>query len=149
MKRLLILVWTVIMAPTAFAQSNAFIDNVVTGEGISAGQAAYLVLVASDNIGEDADAIRAFELLGQLKWLPPGLTVDKKISHAEYSYILIKAFGIKGGIFYSLFPGPRYAYRELRHLVVIQGSTDPDMPVSGTEAMRMIGRIFDVKGVRE
>jgi len=149
MKRLLVICMTLFISSVAFAQSNSFIDNVLAGSGINAGQAAYLVLVASDNISDDADEARAFELLTQLKWVPEGLTVDRKITHAEYSYILMRAFGVKGGIFYSMFPSTRYAYRELKHLVVIQGSTDPDMPVSGPEAMRMIGRIFDVKGVKQ
>lgn len=149
MRKIPIIIVIMLIASALYAQSNGFIDDVLNGTGITGGEAAYLVLVASDNISDDADASRAYELLGQLKWIPPHLTAEKKITHAEYSYLLMKAFAIKGGIFYHLFPSPRYAYRELKNLVVIQGSTDPDMPVSGPEAMRMIGRIFDVKGVKQ
>ena len=149
MKGFLVIILAVFFSSLTFGQANDFIDKVLEGSGINGGEAAYMVLVASDNIGDDANATRAFELLEQLKWVPEGLTIDKKINHAQYAYMLMKAFGVKGGIFYSMFPSPRYAYRELRHLVVIQGATDPEMPVTGSEAMRIIGRIFDVKGVKQ
>lgn len=131
------------------AQSNDFIDSVIDSPALSAEQAAYLILVASDNLGDDSDAARAWELLEQLGWVPPGVKADSRLVYSEFCHMLMKAFGIKGGIMYQLFPGPRYAYRDLRHLVVVQGSTDPMMPVSGTGAMKMIGRIFDVKGVEK
>lgn len=149
MRRLALVIFLLAAAASAYAQSNAFIDRVLAGKGLTGGEAAYLALVASGNIGDDADEARSFELLGQLKWVPGDLSKDRPITHAEYAYILMRAFGIKGGLLYSLFPSPRYAYRELCYLVVIQGATDPAMPVSGSEAMRIIGRVFDVKGVKQ
>lgn len=139
----------ILLASGLEAQSNEFIDQVLQGSGITGKQAAYLVLVASENMGDDADAERAFEMLSQFGWVPSGLVGDQTISTAQYAYILMKAFGVQGGLFYSWFPSPRYAYRELRKLVVIQGNTDPDQDVTGFQAMRMIGRMFDVKGVSQ
>ena len=131
-----------------FAQSNDFIDSVIADEGITISQAAYLVMVASDNLGDDVDAARAFDLLKQLSWVPEGMKPDDTVTYAQFSYILMKAFSIKSGFMFELFPSPRYAYRELIHQVVIQGATDPDLVVSGTGAMHMLSRIFDVKGIK-
>jgi outer membrane protein OmpA-like peptidoglycan-associated protein len=41
------------------------------------------------------------------------------------------SFGIKGGILYSIFKSPHYAYRELVYRGIIQGRVSPKMPVSG------------------
>jgi hypothetical protein len=149
MKRTGLLLLALLWVLPLFAQSNDFIDNVIGGQAITGAQAAYIILVASENLSDDADDSRAFEMVEQLGWVPPGLTATSTINYGEFSYILMHAFGVKGGFMYQLFPTPRYAYRELRFQVVLQGATDPLMPVSGAGAMRMIGRIFDVKGVEK
>lgn len=133
----------------AIGQSNDFVDGLIASDSVSVGQAAYLVLVASDNLGEDADAARAFELLGTFGWAPTGASADAPILLKDYAYLLMSAFGLRGGLMYALFPGPRYAYRQLVSSFVIQGRSDPDMAVSGPVAVRMLGRVFDVKGIAE
>lgn len=132
-----------------FAQSNQFIDELLSSPGVTVGQAALLVLVASDNLGEDADAARAFDLLESLGWVPKGKVAESKIKISEYSFMLMNAFGVKGGVLYSIFPSPRYAYREMISKVVIQSRSDPDMLLGGAMALRMLGRIFDIKGVAQ
>ncbi len=132
-----------------FAQSNEFIDELLSNPAVSMGQVSYLVLVASDNLNEDADESRAFGLLGKLGWAPPGLRISDPVNLRTYAYILMRAFGLKGGYMYRLFPGPRYAYRELASLQVIQGKADPSNPVDGITAVRMLGRVFDVLGVTQ
>jgi hypothetical protein len=56
------------------------------------------------------------------------------------------AFGIKGGIMYSLFPGPRYAYRELLHLKLIQGRADENFTLSGERLLQILGRVLQYTG---
>ncbi|MBU0929239.1 MAG: hypothetical protein KKA67_15915 [Spirochaetes bacterium] len=137
------------VAAGAFCQSNEFIDRLLESDSMTTGQAAYLVLVASDNLGEDADEARAFELLENFGWVPRGATIDAPILIKDYSYLLMKAFGLNGGMLYAMFPGPRYAYRQLVASLVIQGRSDPDMTLSGSFAVRILGRVFDVKGISQ
>ncbi len=149
MKRAIVLFLAVVLSGAVFAQSNVFVDELLASPAVNVGQVAFLVLVASDNLGEDADATRAFELLENLGWAPKGKTADSTIKISEYSLMLMKAFGIKGGVLFTFFPNPRYAYREMVSKVVIQSKSDPDMPIDGTTAIRMLGRIFDIKGVSQ
>jgi hypothetical protein len=149
MNRLSVLLIVGLCAATGlFAQSNEFVDNLLSNPSVSLGQVSYLVLVASDNLGEDADEVRAFELLGNLGWAPPGMEPSDPVNLRTYAFMLMRAFGLKGGYMYRLFPGPRYAYRELASLQVIQGKSDPLDPVEGATAVRMLGRVFDVLGVK-
>ncbi|HCM27500.1 MAG: hypothetical protein A2Z99_07820 [Treponema sp. GWB1_62_6] len=128
------------------AQSNEFIDGLLETPAVTLGQVSYLVLVASDNLGEDADEARAFEQLESLGWAPSGGKAGDPVTLAAFSSVLMQAFGLKGGLMYSFFPNRRYAYRELASLQVIQGRSDPGDRVDGIMAVRMLGRIFDVTG---
>jgi len=146
--KMCVLLGALLLTEGLFAQSNEFIDQVIVTPSLRADEAAYLVLTASDNLSDDADPQRSFEFLQELGWAP-GLAADTRITYGQFASVLMNAFGIPGTLLYQLFPTPRYAYRDLCQLVVIQGATDPDMPVSGAAALRMIGRVFDVQGVEE
>jgi hypothetical protein len=131
-------------ACAAVAQSNEFIDSLLASKAATVGQVSYLVLVASDKLGEDADQAKAFEQLQSLGWAPKNAAVDDPIRLASYSYILMRAFDLKGGVMYSWLPSPRYAYRELASRQLIQGRSDPQEKVDGSAAVRILGRVLDV-----
>lgn len=150
MKRtLLVSFFFLMLGVYAYSQSNDFLDGLLETDNINYGQAAYLVLVASDNLGEDADVNRAFELLGSFGWTAETINLESNIRLKDYSYLLMRAFGLQGGLMYTIFPSPRYAYRQLVSSLVIQGRSDPGNFVSGEMAIRMLGRIFDVKGINQ
>jgi hypothetical protein len=64
----------------------------------------------------------------------------------EYAYILMKAFHMQGGIMYSIFPGPRYASRELAFLEMIPGSASSGRTLSGEEVIRILGNVLGSRG---
>jgi hypothetical protein len=47
---------------------------------------------------------------------------------------------------YTLFPGPRYGYRELAYRKIIQGRAYSAMPVSGERLLRILSRALDCSG---
>lgn len=149
MKRVMLVSIFIMIGIYAYSQSNEFVDRLLETDSVNYGQAAYLVLVASDNLGEDADEARAFELLQNFGWAADSLTAGQVIDLKGYSFLLMQAFGLPGGLMYMLFPSPRYAYRQLVSSLVIQGRSDPAKLVSGEQAIRMLGRIFDVKGIAQ
>ncbi len=147
MKRFVFLTVFLLSALFVSSQTNEFVDSLLSEASVDYGQISYLVLVASDNLSEDSDPAHAYELLENLGWAPKAGSVESSVDLANYAYILMRAFGMKGGIMYSFFPSPRYAYRELVARQVIQGRSDPDMKLDGIVAVRMLGRVFDVIGV--
>lgn len=148
-KRLAIVVIVSATAMAAFGQSNEFLDSLVQSKAVTFGQVSYLVLVSSDNIGEDTDVGRAFEFLQHVGWAPRRAKVDATIRLDEYALILSRAFDIRGSLMARLFPSPHYAYHSLASLEVIQGKSDPSMSVSGVQAIQMLGRVFDVLGLNK
>jgi hypothetical protein len=129
-----------------FAQSNVFLDGFLASDSPGVRDVAYLVLVSSDTIGEDAGADRAFALGKELGWISQTRDPESPVSLAEYSFFVMKAFGRKGGVMFSLVPSPRYAYREMVIQGMIQGKTDPDQRLSGVMALRIMGRCLDKWG---
>jgi hypothetical protein len=57
----------------------------------------------------------------------------------------MRALDIPGGIMYSMFPGPRYAAREIAYLGFVRGSGAPGRTVSGNEVMYILGRVLEWK----
>jgi hypothetical protein len=50
---------------------------------------------------------------------------------------------------YSLFPGPRYAYRELIYKGILQGRQDRSWKVSGFWLVTIAGRVLEESGAEE
>jgi len=130
----------------AFAQSGAEIDKLLSTDEVSLSLAARYVLPAADILPADATTESSFTAALEKGWLPADAVSDAPIRLAELSFLITKAFDIKGGAMYSIFPGPRYAYRELLYLRVIQGMSDPKQTVSGERLMRILGRVLDRQG---
>ncbi|MFW5695704.1 MAG: hypothetical protein ACOCYB_11090 [Alkalispirochaeta sp.] len=123
------------------AQSNEFIDGVLEQDQITYGNAAYLLLVGSGDLDESASVADARDRF-ESGPAALGRGVDEPVTLGEYSLLAMDAFGITGGMMYTLVPSPRYAARELSFRDVIQGRAYPRMDISGERAMRLIGRVL-------
>jgi len=155
MKRIVcIAVAALLIAVGAFGQSAQRIDEILETQATTFGHAAYLILTAMGNISEEADFQEAFtemkayaeaQNFGNAA-IRDSVTAEDSISTKNYAFLLMKAFNIKGGMMYRIYPCPRYAYRDLQYLAVIQGKTDPDAPITGTEMLQMLGRIEPWQG---
>ena len=127
------------------AQSNEVLDALLEEETTSFGQAAYLVLTASARISDDTTpAEAAAEIAGQ-GWTVPARAAEEPLTLGEYSFLLMQAFELKGGVMYRIIPGPRYAGRELAYLQFIKGNTSPYRTFSGEEAIGILGRLMEWK----
>jgi len=133
----------ILAAGSAQAQTSAFMDQMMVSKSVNWGQAAYLVLVASDNLAEDATEQRSLDLLKELKWADAGIDAEKPIALNQFSFLLMKAFGIPGGMLYTFFPGPRYAFKELTFKYILSSDEDPDQTIDGPEGIRILGKVMD------
>ena len=130
-----------------YSQSNEVIDALLEQKEASIGSAAYIVLSAAGLLSDDTGIEDAFLALKEQKWIKikEEKTPNSPVKLGEFSFILMKAFDIKGGILYSIFPGTRYAAKELACLGFIDGDKSPYRYVSGEEVLQMLGSILDLK----
>jgi len=104
------------------------------------------VLEAADNTMNNEQGTinnwEAFRYVSDLGWLPQNATATDTARLDGLSLLIMKAFGLKGGAFYTLFQNPHYAYRELQYKKMIEGKTAPAMPVSGDLLLFILSRVL-------
>jgi len=117
------------------------IETLLRAHTVTYAQAARFVLEASNTmttaVHEDA-----FQYAQEQGWLPKNAEAGDTARLDGIAFLLMRSFGLKGGIFYTLIPNPRYAYRELAYIDAIQGRADPAMAVSGEKLLFITGRIL-------
>ncbi len=134
------------LALPAAAQSNQLLDKLLDEKEARFADVVSLTLTAAKLLPETATPQEAIQTLQQQGWKVQVASADAPISLGDYSYLLMKAFKISGGVLYSLFPGPRYACRELGFLKIIPLDARPNRTVSGEEAIRILGNALARQG---
>jgi hypothetical protein len=124
-----------------FGQTARELQTLLATEAVSYGQAASFVLRAAD-IAETGDA---FEYAVGQSWLPAEAEKDAPAKLDGVSLLVMRAFGMKGGAFYTMMKTPHYAYRELVRQNIIQGRADSDMAVSGDLLLFIINRALELQ----
>jgi hypothetical protein len=130
----------------AAAQSNQLIDRLLEQPRASFGAAAYLVLAASGALDPEATEQQALEVLNEKGWKLPAAQAEDPIRLGQFCFLIMKAFDEKGGLMYRLFPGPRYAVRELAYRGLIHGKAHSRRLPSGQEVVQVLSSYLDRKG---
>jgi len=124
------------------AQTAAELESVLETKVVSCAQAARFVIASSGADMPEMD----FEQALAKGWFPRGTKPDESITLGKLSFLMMKAFDIKGGLMYAILPGPRYAFRTMVSRSHIQGASDPAMTVSGERFLHILGRILNTTG---
>ena len=132
---------------SGFSQSNTIIDGFLEKEQADYATSAYFILSAAGVIPETASPAEAVEK-ARTEWglAPP--EGREAVRLGEFSHLLMKAFGIPGGLMYTLMPGPRYAAREIAYLEFVLDKTSPWRTISGEEALGIVGEALAWKEAR-
>jgi len=141
----LMFVMAAIAVPLLMAQSNEVLDSVLSEATLSYANAAYLVGTASGLFPDTTSPADAPPRLEQEGLGRPGLRPTDPVTLGDFSYMLTRAFGIRGSIMYWVLPSPRYATRELAYLGIISGPAKPGMPLSGERALGILEQILHRK----
>jgi hypothetical protein len=125
------------------AQTAAEIETLLGASSVTYGQAARFVLRASDAL-KTSDAKAAFNFAAEKNWLPKNVSADSEARLDGISLLFMRSFDLKGGLLYSLFKNPHYAYRELAALNAFKGKYDPFNSVSGDQILFITSRILTI-----
>jgi hypothetical protein len=133
------------------AQTAVRIERLLGQNTVSYQEAALLVLEASGHLdpAKNTRAGDAFNFARERKWLPADAKAGDAVNLKNLSLLIARAFGIKGGLFYSIFKNPHYAYRTLVYYNIIQGKADPGMNVTGEFLLFMVNRAIYLYGSGE
>ena len=123
------------------AQTAAEMEGLLDTEEITHIQAAWFTL-ASVLETPPPDQAAAFALALERGWLPANAEPGGPVKLRNLSLLLMKAFDLEGGLMYRLFPGPRYAYREMKARGFIEGRAWPGFTVSGERFLQILGNVL-------
>jgi hypothetical protein len=129
-----------------FAQSNSEVDALLAQGQARIDSAAYMVLVAGGQIDESSSPAAAYSILLDKAWLSASKQASSPIRLDDYCALVMRALGLKGGLMYRIFPGPRYAYRELIAKGIVNASGDPKRSLPGDEVLKILRQAMDLKG---
>lgn len=137
-----------LIAAAAFGQAAEKIDKILETEKATFGQATYLIQTALNDGSDELDFETAFDRFKNENenLIRNSVSAEDVIPIKTYAFLLMKAFDVKGGMMYRIYPCPRYAYRDLRYLAIIQGKNNPDALMTGSVMLQILGRIDTVQG---
>jgi hypothetical protein len=143
MKKLFLSFAVILLGLSAFAQSAEEISSILKAEKVNCGQASYLAATYTNSITESDNEAQAFDSMKNAGCFSESSTATSQITLSQISYLYTKALGIKGGLFYTLFPSPRYAYKELKARGVLPTDADPSMSVSGRDCIDLFNSCLE------
>ena len=135
-----------VLGASACAQSNTVLDTILAEKTATFGDAAYLVMTAVGKVQDGASPDAAAAAVLNEKWGIAHASAGSPVTLGTYSFMIMKALRIPGGVMYHLFPGPRYAGRELVYLGFVRGDTSPYRYLSGQEAVQLLGSALAYTG---
>ncbi len=132
-----------------FGQTAERLDEILAQDELTVGSAAYIAAASGGLIGEGDGPEDALAALADLGFPSDSVSAEETVRLNQYAYMLMLAHDRRGGLMYTLFPGPRYAFRELRFERVIEGRGDPIDPLSGSRALRLAERLTTIVEAEE
>ena len=140
------LLFFLISAACLFPQSNRMIDEILEAEHISFYHTAYMLCYAADIVDSEDD----FDFIAVLRDRSDFfLEMDgqHQLNTAEFSLALMVMFEIGGGIMYSIFNTPHYAYREMTSKGIIEKDQPASKSMTGEKMLVTIQRALEWKNV--
>jgi hypothetical protein len=145
---LVLLVLILLSGRAVFAQSNALVDEILGQERLTAEAAAYLALAGAGRLDAEAPPADALAYARERGWILAAYNATDAVRLGDFAHLVVRAFEIPGGLMFRLFPGPRYAARELAFREIVVGSVTPYRGLSGEEAMRILAAALDWQEAR-
>jgi outer membrane protein OmpA-like peptidoglycan-associated protein len=121
------------------AQTANVIQTLLQTDSVNYEQAVWFVMEAADH---SLSPNLAFNYAVENKYIPQRAQIADTPNLKQVSLLLMRAFNIRGGILYSIFRNPHYAYRELVYKDIIQGRSNPRETVSGEDLLFLVNRIL-------
>jgi outer membrane protein OmpA-like peptidoglycan-associated protein len=132
-----------------YGQTAADMERLMDSREITCAQACRFVLPAAGALDENAGTGAAFAAARERGWLPRGAAEEDAVKLGDLSFLVLQSFSLKKSFLAALFPGPRYAYRQLDYLGLIPGVRDPSLKVSGERLLQILGRVLSYRGDEE
>ena len=137
------LLFTFLFLTSLFGQIEVKMENLLEKNVMNWSTVIEFTLEAA-NLNNFSNLDDAVLYVQEKNWLPKSIQFDQPAKLNGIALLIMRAFDLKGGIFYTLTKSPHYAYRELVFLNIIQGRTDPHMLISGQDFLLIVSRVLSI-----
>lgn len=134
---------------SVFAQSSEQLSKILKSEKVTFAEASYLPAVYANLVSEESTEEEAFKALQDNGYFDAEITPDLQVNLSQLCNIYMKVFDIKGGLLYSIFKSPRYAFKEFKAISVLPSEADPSMAVSGRDSIDIFNSCLEISGGNE
>lgn len=125
------------------AQSSEKISDILKSEEITFGQASYLIATYKNFISDESSYDTAFKAMLNRNLIPGSYETDDLVTLKQAAFLCMWSMNIKGGLFYTIFKKPRYAFKELQAKGVLPTEVDPNIYITGREYLGLVNACFD------
>lgn len=140
-KIILIPVLLTMLTTLLVAQDAAVITEILNKPVTDLKDFSYMIASSEGRSGTPFEAYTFCDRYGSF---PYRSAADLPLKAKTVSVFLMKHYEIKGGIFWTIFKSPRYAFRELKHTGLWINNRDPDYILSGRDVIRVLGRFYEL-----
>ncbi|NLM00458.1 MAG: hypothetical protein GX220_03265 [Treponema sp.] len=128
------------------AQSADAVTKALEAKKITYGQGAYFVATALSLISDADSEEMAINALVNSGYIDSEYKANEIMRNDDFSLLCMKAWNIKGGLFYTLTKSRRYAFREFKSLGFLPFSADPSYGIAGRNALNIMSECSELKG---
>ena len=136
MKKILSVLFALLLGFTVFAQSADVITDILESEKVTFGQVCYITAVQMNLADENVSFDDAVKVMKEQGYLLSDESSETPIPAVDIAYLYSKCWPIKGGMLFRITKGsPRYAFKQFIADGVLDPSVDPSSFLTGTKAL--------------
>ena len=139
MKKLALTALMAFLLGSAFCQEARVITDILSRERATNTDFSYLI---ASQTGMECTPFEAWAWCDRFGSFPLDSNASTPITVKTVSHFLMNNYGIKGGLLWSAFHSPRYAWKELKASGFWKSGTDPDTVLSGRDLVRCVSKFF-------
>jgi hypothetical protein len=143
-KRNFAVLMVMLCGASLFSQSGSSIDELLSSDAITWRQACFWIYSAAGVLPDDFTENDAIVFAFINKDIPKNAWTDGYVDLQGLSYLIMKSYGINGGLMYKLTHSRRYAFRELIFRRILQQSDSPSDTVSGERLLKILQAVESV-----
>lgn len=142
MKKIIFLSLIVLFALNfTMAQSADGVTKAIETEKATCGQCAYFIATALELVKDNASEREALESLMNAGIVSKNYEPSTIIRKDVFSGMCMKAWKLKGGLFYTITKANRYAFREFKAMGFFDSNSFPSQSISGPDMLDIISTI--------
>ena len=131
------------------AQSADKVTQVLESEKVTYGQASYFIATAAEKIQETETEEDAVKVMKAIQFADQDIKASDYVTIEQLSWMLACTWKIEGGLMMKIFPGPRYACRQLKADGILNDFDDPDSIPDGHRFFNILTDCMNVYAEQE